>query len=836
MAYNHQEIEKKWRKQWEKDERYTTPDKKRGAENEYVLVEFPYPSGDLHVGHWYAFAVPDIYARFRRLHGKNVLFPIGFDAFGLPAENAALKHGVNPRTWTYDNMNYMRGQLKSMGTSFDWSREVITCDPTYYRWTQWLFLQLFKKGLAYRAEGEVNWCPSCKTVLANEQVIAGLCERCDTQVEKRVMQEWRLRITDYAERLLDDLGPLDWPEEIKTSQRNWIGKSEGAAVEFVIATPLFAKGGGSNPSGEIASSSPSAPPRNDGRIEIFTTRLDTIFGATFLVISPELAKKWLEVGWQASKEVRAYVAEALKGKALERLERGGEKTGVDAGIRAVNPATGKEIPVWVADYVLGAYGTGAIMAVPAHDERDFEFAKKFKLQIVEVVAPTPSNSPSGRGSDAFVEDGVLIHSGEFNGLSSAEAREKIARKIGAQKKTHYHLRDWGISRQRYWGVPIPIVHCRTCGIVPVPEKALPVELPEVDDYLPREDGKSPLAKAREWVKVSCPKCGGKAERETDTFDTFIDSSWYYLRYTDPKNKKEFAAAKKQKEWMPIDLYSGGAEHTTMHLLYSRFFHKALFDLGLVADREPYARRMNRGLILGPDGNKMSKSSGNVINPDEVVAEYGADTVRIYLAFIGPYSEVGAYPWNPKGVVGVRRFLEKVCDVAGSLQRASPPFQGGVRGGYKRGRNLDVLLHKTIKRVSEDLAAMKFNTAISQLMIMANAMLEGGVSKDTFKTYLTLLAPFAPHLSEELWRGLGHKKSIFEESWPTYDPTLVKDETIELAVQVNGKLRGTVSLAPDAKESEAKAAALGHENVKKHLDGKSPKKVIYVAGRLINFVL
>jgi len=605
--YNPKEIEPKWQKKWSRDKLYLTQDEVKGKDNEYVLVEFAYPSGNLHVGHWYAFSVPDIYARLRRMQGKNLLYPMGFDAFGLPAENAAIKNKLNPREWTFQNIDYMRNQLQSMGASFDWSREVVTASPDYYKWTQWLFLKFLEKGLAYQSETPVNWCPSCKTVLANEQVVAGHCERCDAEVERRNMLQWNLKITDYADRLIDDLGSLDWPHSIKEAQKNWIGRSEGAEIEFKVV--------GSKEYG----------------VRVFTTRPDTILGATYLVLSPEheLVAKLLEETRNKKQEtiknpdeVEKYINETKKKSEMDRIAEGKEKTGIRLeGVTAINPANKEEIPVWIADYVLPHYGTGAIMAVPADDERDREFAEKFNLPIVEGYTPA--------GFEDF-----------------------------GQKTQKYKLRDWVVSRQRYWGCPIPVIHCNKCGIVPVPEKDLPVVLPEATDYLPSDDGQSPLAKVTDWVKVKCPKCDAEARRETDTLDTFIDSSWYFLRYADPKNEKEFASKKLLKKWLPVSFYSGGAEHTTMHLLYSRFFHKVLFDLGLVNETEPYLRRMNRSLIMGPDGQKMSKSRGNVVDPDKEVERSGADTIRIYLAFIGPYNEVNSYPWNPDATVGVRRFLER----------------------------------------------------------------------------------------------------------------------------------------------------------------------------------
>lgn len=953
-GYNHREIEKKWQERWEKEKIYQTNDTSAEKENFYNLFEFPYPSGNLHVGHWYAYIGPDIFARFMRMRGKNVLFPIGFDAFGLPAENAAIKRQQNPREWTYSNIEYMRKQFRMMGASVDWSREVVTCDPHYYKWTQWLFLQFFKKGLAYQADTPANWCPSCKTVLANEQVVGGKCERCGTDVEQRVVKQWNLRITNYAERLLADLEDLDWPEPIKEAQRQWIGRSEGAEIEFGIKNYELG-------------------------IKVFTTRPDTLFGATYLVLAPEHKEisnlKSQITNWG---EVAEYIKGAQKKTERERRENK-EKTGIELqGITAINPANGKEIPVWVADYVLAGYGTGAIMAVPAHDERDFEFAKKFGLPVKRVVAwesgmrrqneerrdggvavifdPKTQKYAFGKTSeglldlfgggvdggeelfkgikreveeesglhkfsdegildDAFVhyfnfkkqvprraratclilvledraignlaqekhedyqllwldpdeaisywehndedgdyahwvkflkrgvnwlvdegidtthrkfdsevvhtDEGILISSGEFDDMDSKEAREKITVKYG-RKETTYRIRDWGVSRQRYWGTPIPVIHCSKCGVVAVPEEDLPVVLPEISDYMPRDDGKSPLAKVDSFVKTKCPKCGGDGERETDTLDTFVDSSWYFLRYTDPKNENEFASKEKMEMWMPVNFYSGGAEHTTMHLLYSRFFHKALFDMGLVKDAEPYVRRMNRGLILGPDGNKMSKSKGNVIDPDDVVDRLGADTVRTYLAFIGPYNEAGVYPWSPDSIVGVRRFIERVWRV--------------VNEKVGKGSVGNTPLHRTIKNVTEILDRFKMNTAVSALMEFVNGAEKSGLTKDELETFLKLLAPFAPHVAEELWHQLGHTTSIHLEAWPGYDDTLLVEDAVTIVVQVNGKVRGEFETGAGLREAEAIERAGALPAVKKWVSGKPLKKTVYVPDRLVNLVL
>jgi len=934
--YNHKKIEQKWQKKWADEKLYETPDKSSDKENYYTLVEFAYPSGNLHVGHWYAFSVPDMYARYMRMTGRNVLFPVGFDSFGLPAENAAIKRNLNPREWTYDNIEYMRDQIGTMGTMFDWSHEVITSDPEYYKWTQWLFLELFKKGLAYQEEVPVNWCLSCKTVLANEQVIAGHCERCGTEVEQRKMRQWLLRITDYADRLIDDLDKLDWPEPIKQAQRNWIGRSEGTNIKFQISN--FKK-----------------------EVEVFTTRPDTLFGVTYLVLAPEHKEiqnlKSQITNWD---EVYRYIDISKKKSDLERQENK-EKTGVELkGISAINPGSGEEIPVWIADYVLENVGTGAIMAVPAHDQRDYEFARTFGLPIMEVVVKQigerhPQGErrdgvagvverdgevlvlynkttgeyriPSGgyeddetaedtlrreiteesgyvdfeireylgqvetnfyavdknvfrhkyhkgyrvillsdkkekttfddyedfevfwmspdeaikktsetkSGEDEFYRrardeefnyydgDGVLVNSGKFDGMYSQKAREKITKHVGGEMKTTYRLRDWLVSRQRYWGCPIPIVHCQKCGAVPVPEKDLPVELPEIEDYLPAGDGKSPLAKVDDFVRVKCPKCGDVARRETDTLDTFIDSSWYFLRYTDPKNERLFASREKMDAWLPVDFYSGGAEHTTMHLLYSRFFQKALYDLGLVKDSEPYKLRMNRGIILGPDGQKMSKSRGNVIDPDEIVKKYGADVVRMYLAFIGPYNEVGHYPWSTEGIKGLHRFLDRVWKLSSNTKE-------------KSSESVEIQLHRTIKKVGEEIKSLKMNTAVSSLMIFLNSAEKNGISKSQFETYIKLLAPFAPHIAEELWRSLGHSSSIHLELWPEYKEDLLTGDMMTIAVQVNGKTRGQFEVAKDVSEKEIQDMVASLESIQKWTKGEAIKRFIYIPGRLVNIVL
>lgn len=785
-AYDHQAIEKKWQDEWAKQKLYETPDSVEGKENFYALVEFPYPSGDLHVGHWYAFAVPDAFVRMMRMQGKNVLYPIGFDAFGLPAENAAIKRGINPADWIQESVERMERQMRSMGNAFDWSRTVTTSDPSYYQWTQWLFLEFYKRGLAYRKKATVNWCPTDQTVLANEQVIDGKCERCDSVVEKRDLEQWFFKITEYAERLVRDLDALDWPNSIKESQRNWIGESEGAEIEFPVAG-------------------------SEERIRVFTTRPDTLFGATYVVVAPEhpLATQ------STNPAVQAYVAEATKKKDLERTTHK-EKTGVLLdGVRVINPATKEEVPVYVADYVLGSYGTGAVMAVPAHDERDHEFAKKFDLPILDVVA-------GGSGdTGAFTGIGALINSGSYTGLDSEDAKKKITEYVGGVWKKTYKLRDWLVSRQRYWGAPIPIVYDPDGNAHPVPEQHLPWLLPKDVEIKPQ--GKSPLATSKEFVERTEQLFGKGWRPETDTMDGFVDNSWYFLRYVDPKNTASFSSLEKQKLWMPIERYSGGAEHTTVHVLYSRFFSKALCDMGHTTVPEPYRVRLNRGIILAEDGRKMSKRWGNVVNPDEQVAVAGADAVRTYLAFIGPYNEIGAFPWSTNGLVGVRRFLERI---AGLVEKVADT---------EVLPELETLLNQSIKKVSDDIESMKFNTSVSQLMILSNAL--GAltqVPRSAYETYLKLLAPFAPHLTEELWHELGHTTSIHREGWPVYDSEKLASDTVTIAVQIGGKTRGTVTVGRGAGEEEVLEAARNEPKLKPQIP-EAPSKIIFVKDRIINLI-
>ncbi len=791
-SYDHKKIEKKWQKRWEEAKLYETPDASARKKNLYTLVEFVYPSGDLHAGHWYAFAVPDIYVRMKRMQGYNVLYPMGFDAFGLPAENAAIKNKVDPAKWTHENIARMRTQLRSMGNAFDWGREVITCDPLYYKWTQWLFLKLYEKGLAYKRKASVNWDPVDMTVLANEQVLPdGTAERSGAKVEKRELEQWFLKITEYADRLLDDLNALDWPEPIKEAQRNWIGRSEGALIKFQVPSSKFQE--------------------DQISIEVFTTRPDTLFGGTFLVLAPEhpFVEKFSA---ENKEEVQAYVAAAKRKSELERLTGEKEKTGVELkGVRAINPATGENIPLFVADYVLGGYGTGAIMGVPGHDERDRAFAEKFNLPVRLVV-----------------EDDKIIHSGEFDGMDSETAKEKMIAKFGRAKKT-YKLRDWLISRQRYWGAPIPIVYDPEGNAHPIPEEHLPWLLPTDVDFTPT--GVAPLARSKE-LKDRTEKIFGKGWRpEIDTMDVFVDSSWYFLRYLDSKNTTEFSTLEKQKQWMPVNRYSGGSEHTTVHVLYSRFFYKALFDLGLATENEPYKTRMNRGIILAEDGRKMSKRWGNVVNPDEQVANVGSDALRTYLAFIGPYNEVGSFPWSTNGLVGVRRFLERVV---GFSEKLSDDTSSNPQGPQVS-PELSILLNQSIKKITESVEGMKFNTAVSQLMIFSNELQKlSTVPRALYEHFLVLLAPFAPHVTEELWEELGHTNSIHAEPWPSFDPEkLEKNESI-IAVQVSGKARGVIVAPRGALQAEVVALVLSDEKLARLIPGK-PSRVIFVPGRVINFV-
>ncbi|MDD2657276.1 MAG: leucine--tRNA ligase [Candidatus Pacebacteria bacterium] len=828
MAYDHSDIEKKAQEKWASLDLYRADLSDETKEPYYLLVEFPYPSGDLHIGHWYAFAVTDIYARLLRMRGKNVLFPIGFDAFGLPAENAAIKNGADPKEWTYANMERMRTQLKSMGPSFDWSKEVVACDPSYYQWTQWLFVKLFEHKLAEHREAAVKWCPKDQTVLANEQVIDGKCERCGTEVVEKRLTQWFLKITDYAERLLDGLEKLPWREEIKTAQRAWIGKSEGAYLSFEVRT----------------SDVQNALGTSDVRptIKVFTTRPDTIFGATYVVLAPEHP---LLEGFRKSlmnaEEVEAYIKATAQKTERERSENK-EKTGVRLeGVSAINPATKEEMPIYIADYALASYGTGAVMAVPAHDERDFEFAQKFELPIREVVdrsnAPTP-----------YTGTGALLNSGEFIGRDSEEAMGDIVTAVGGEKATMYRLRDWLVSRQRYWGCPIPIVYDPEGKPHAIPAEHLPWLLPTDVDFTPT--GKAPLASSYELKERVTNIFGEGWTPEYDTLDTFVDSSWYFLRYLDSQDAHNFSDAALMKKWLPINRYSGGSEHTTMHVLYARFFMKALYDLALVPTDEPFAERFNRGIILGPDGHKMSKSKGNVINPDEFVQKYGADAVRIYLAFIGPYNEPGSYPWNLDGVASMRKFLERITRLVDrNIEGLTKSQHTGTEFKDFVSPNIEQALAKASIKVAEDADRFKFNTAIAALMILVNE-LEAlpTVPKDTLLPLVIMLAPFAPHLAEDLWAKLSKGKSpdassdeafresVHQQVWPVYDASLLTSSTVEITVQVNGKRRGSITLTTSGTEADAVREAHKIPAVTNALGGREPKRVIFVPGKIINLVV
>jgi len=800
-SYNTKEIEKKWQDFWDEQELAKAHNDSK-KEKFYCLIEFPYPSGEgLHVGHPRSYTALDVIARKRRMEGYNVLYPIGWDAFGLPAENYAIKTGTHPKTTTQKNITNFKRQLKSLGFSFDWSREINTTDPSYYKWTQWIFLQFFKKGLAYKKKTTINWCPSCKVGLANEEVVDGKCERCGTAVEQREREQWMLAITKYAKRLIDDLADIDYPQRVKKQQIDWVGESQGAAIKFKICAPSVSAVGGT-----------------EKTISVFTTRPDTLFGATFLVIAPEHSLlEELKESIKNWHQIDNYRKQAKHKTSLERQKEIKEKTGEKLeGIVAINPATQKEIPIFVADYVMMDYGTGAIMAVPAHDQRDFDFAKKYNIPIQEVI-----ESKDKKEGDVFEGEGTLINSGEFNGTSSKEAKDAITKFVGGKKETQYKLRDWVFSRQRYWGEPIPIVFCEKCGAVPLPEDQLPLILPEIEKYQTNQTGDSPLALIDEWVNTTCLNCGGKAKRETDTMPQWAGSSWYYLRYTDPGNSQALASQKALKYWAPVDWYNGGMEHTTLHLLYSRFWHKFLFDIGVVPTSEPYAKRTSHGLILGEGGEKMSKSRGNVVNPDDMVDEFGADPFRVYEMFMGPFEE--AIPWSNEGMLGAERFLDRVYKAQTMIQNDTPQ-EVQIR-----------LLHQTINKVSKDIETMGFNTAVSALMIMLNAMEKWEkIPRIIFEQYLLLLALFAPHLAEEIWYQQGHKNSIFKESWPVYDEKQAKDPTVTIAVQQNGKTRGTVTVRAGALQEEVEQKIKEDKMLSKFLKTK-PDRIIFVTDKIINLV-
>ena len=801
MKYDHKQVEKKWQDIWDEKQCFKA---ENGSDKEkfYALVEFPYPSGQgLHVGHPRSYTALDIVARKKRMQGYNVLYPMGWDAFGLPTENFAIKNHVHPAEVTKKNIARFKSQLKSLGLSFDWSREINTTDPSYYKWTQWIFLQLFKKGLAYKKEMSVNWCTSCKCVLANEEVVNGVCERCGSEVVHKTKSQWMLAITKYAQRLIDDLDDVDYIERVKIQQKNWIGRSTGAEVDFKTT--------------------------EGDTLTVYTTRPDTLFGATYMVISPEhpMIEQWGDKLANIA-DVRAYREEAARKSDFERTELNKDKTGVKlAGVAAINPVNGKEIPIFVSDYVLMGYGTGAIMAVPAHDDRDWEFAKKFGCEIIEVVSG--GEDVQKAAFTAKDETGILVNSDFLNGKTVKDAIPAMIEWLGekgiGRAKVQYKLRDWVFSRQRYWGEPIPIVKCDKCGYVPLPEDQLPLELPNVHTYEPTDNGESPLAHMTDWVNTTCPCCGGPAKRETDTMPKWAGSSWYFLRYMDPHNDKALASPEALKYWSPVDWYNGGMEHTTLHLLYSRFWHKFLYDIGVVPTKEPYAKRTSHGMILGENGEKMSKSRGNVVNPDEIVDTYGADTMRLYEMFIGDFEK--AAPWSPKSIKGCRRFLERVWSLADKVQ-----------DGDEYSKEHEALMHRTIKKVGEDADNLKANTAIAALMTMLNEFYDKGVNKAEYKTFLALLNPFAPHITEELWQQLGETGLLSVAPWPQYDESKTVESTVEMAVQVNGKLKGTIKLAADADKQAAIDAALAEEKVQHAIEGKQIVKQIVVPGKIVNIVV
>lgn len=800
MAYDFKTVEKKWQKKWEETgvfhakQDYTLP-------KFYCLVEFPYPSGQgLHVGHPRSYTALDVVARKKRLQGYNVLYPMGWDAFGLPTENFAIKNHIHPAEVTKKNVAHFKEQLQSLGFSFDWSREINTTDPKYYKWTQWIFLQLFKKGLAYKKEMAVNWCTSCKCVLANEEVVNGVCERCGSEVVRKVKSQWMLKITEYAQRLIDDLDDLDFIDRVKIQQKNWIGRSTGAEVDFTATT--------------------------GDTLTVYTTRPDTLFGATYMVVSPEhpYIEKWADI-LENMDEIRAYQAEAARKSDFERTEVNKDKTGVMLkGVKAINPVNGEEIPIFISDYVLVSYGTGAIMAVPAHDTRDWEFAKKFGIPMVEVV----------KGGDiekeAFTDcaSGVMVNSGFLTGMSVDEAKEAIKKWLEengkGKTKVNFKLRDWVFSRQRYWGEPIPLVNCEKCGWVAIPEDQLPLELPNVDSYEPTENGESPLAPMTDWVNTTCPCCGGPAKRETDTMPQWAGSSWYFLRYCDPHNDEALASKEALEYWTPVDWYNGGMEHTTLHLLYSRFWHKFLYDIGVVPTKEPYQKRTSHGMILGENGEKMSKSRGNVVNPDDIVNEYGADTMRLYEMFIGDFEK--AAPWNSASIKGCRRFVERVWNLQDIVSD-----ENGIR------EKLEASFHKTIKKVTEDIDNLKANTAIAALMSLLNEIYDSGsITKDEYKIFTLLLNPFAPHVTEEIWEVMSFGGTVTDQKWPEYDEEKCKENSIEIVAQINGKVRTKLVVPADISAEDAVALAKEDEKIKEATEGKTIVKELYVKGRLVNIVV
>ena len=801
-VYNHKVVEKKWQKVWD-DEKAFAATNDYSKPKYYALVEFPYPSGQgLHVGHPRPYTALDIVARKRRMQGYNVLYPMGWDAFGLPTENYAIKNKIHPKIVTENNVKHFKDQLHSLGYSFDWDREINTTDPKYYKWTQWIFVKMFKAGLAYQKEMPINWCTSCKVGLANEEVVNGVCERCGAPVVRKVKSEWMLKITDYADKLIEGLNDVDYIERVKVSQKNWIGRSTGAEVDFQIKD-------------------------TEDKLRIYTTRCDTLFGVTYMVVSPEhpyLDKYKDQIkNWE---EIVAYREQASRKSDFERAELAKDKTGVAIdGLTAINPVNGKEVPIWVSDYVLMSYGTGAIMAVPAHDERDWEFAKKFHLPIIQVVAKNGEEVDVNEAAFTDVATGVLINSDFLNGLEVKDAKEKMIKFLEekgiGQAKTNYKLRDWVFSRQRYWGEPIPIVHCDKCGYVPIDESELPLLLPEVESYMPTDNGESPLAAMTDWVNTTCPCCGGPAKRETDTMPQWAGSSWYFLRYTDPHNDKALASPEALKYWLPVDWYNGGMEHTTLHLLYSRFWHKFLYDQGVVPTPEPYQKRTSHGMILGENGEKMSKSRGNVVNPDDIVQEYGADTLRTYEMFIGAFDLAAS--WSEDGVKGCRRFLDRVWKLQDLMTDEE---------GYSK--DLETKMHQTIKKVSNDFENLKYNTAIAAMMTLLNDFYKkGSITRGELKTLIILLNPVAPHITEEMWQIIGCEGRVYQQTWPEFDEAKTVESSVEIAVQINGKVKGTLGIQKDDPKDQVIAKA--KEVIADKLTGNIVKE-IYVPGRLVNIVM
>nr|WP_273333353.1 leucine--tRNA ligase [Dictyoglomus turgidum] len=804
--YNPQEIEPKWQKKWNEDKLYHVTERS-DKQKYYTLVMFPYPSGDLHMGHMRNYTIGDVVARYYTMKGYNVLNPMGWDAFGQPAENAAIKNKVHPKEWTYRNIARMKEQLFKMGVVYDWDREVTACAPDYYKWTQWIFLKLYERGLAYRKKAPANWCPTCKTVLANEEVIDGRCWRCKTPVERREFEQWFFKITEYAEALLNDLDTLEhWPEKVKLMQKNWIGKSEGLEFYFEVQGM-------------------------DEKIYVYTTRPDTIYGVTFVVLAPEHPLVEKITTPEHLDKVREYIRQAKNKSELERLTSEKEKTGVFTGSYAIHPLTKQPIPIYVADYVLATYGTGAIMAVPAHDSRDYDFAVKFNLPIIPVITPDPNKAPEL----PYEEEGIMINSGEYNGMKSSEFWKLIVEKFEnlgiGKKKVQYRLRDWLISRQRYWGAPIPIIYCPNCGIVPVPYEDLPVELPELSDFEPTGTGESPLAKVPEFVNTKCPKCGSPARRETDTLATFVDSSWYYFRYTDPHNDKEPFSRNKAEYWMPVDQYTGGIEHAILHLLYSRFITKVLYDAGYSPVREPFKRLFTQGMVY-KDGQIMSKSLGNIVSVDYMVENYGADTARLFILFVAP-PEVDI-EWSDEGVEGANRFLNRFWRLVLEDAEVEPKIDEEQEKLIKR------KLHKTIKKVTEDIENFKFNTAIAAIMELTNLLFEHKRSfgrtpafEEAIRTSILLLSPFVPHITEELWVELGNEYSVHMQKWPSYDPEMIKEEVVTVVIQINGRVRDRIDVNADATQEEILKLALERDNVKRYLDNKEIKKIVYVPGKILS---